>query len=170
MSNASGKNISCSNYFLIYFHTIAWAIGDMDVQSPRASRTGQLWRPDMNRPDEHLFCVSKALILVKILRFNSMWTLRPGRAPNVDWSCLLADQNSHWLQEELTRHAELSPSAMKARKTVVGKEMSQRVAAAVWLLLSQLRAFAFDLQIVIIPRLCWKCIYFVLILKLLQRL
>lgn len=36
-----------------------------------------------------------------------------------------------------------SPTAMKARETVVGEEMSQRVTAAVWLLLSPLRAFAF---------------------------
>lgn len=107
----------------------------------------------------------KVLILFKMLLFISMWTLRPGQAPNVDLGCLLVDQNSHWLQEELTRDAELSPSAMKASETVVGEEMSQRVTAAVWLLLSPLRAFAFDLQIVITPRMWWKCIYFFFILK-----
>lgn len=102
----------------------------------------------------------EVLILIKILRFSSLWILRP--APNVDWSWLLADQNSHWLQEELTRHAELSPSDMKAREAIAGEKMSQRVTAAVWLLLSPLRVLVFDLQIVIIwiIRMCWKCIYF----------
>lgn len=42
MSNASGKNISYSNHFLNYFHTVAWAISDVDVQSPSASGTRQL--------------------------------------------------------------------------------------------------------------------------------
>lgn len=54
-----------------------------------------------------VLCFEALILIKKNLRFNSLWTLGPGQAPNVDWSCLLADQNSHRLQEELTRHVEL---------------------------------------------------------------